>query len=169
MSERTVRWPFIPAARSIDIVRAEGAYLYTTAGHRILDAAGGAIVVNVGHGRESVVRAVATDPLNPNHVLAGLQSYTMSTPGPEEPSIWESTNCGTTFSPAYSGAATMTTFTPTISDIAFGTGGRVFALIGNKIHVNDANGALGGWKETSAVLNSTNSGTLRPCHSAGRV
>jgi adenosylmethionine-8-amino-7-oxononanoate aminotransferase len=61
MSERTVRWPFIPAARSIDIARAEGAYLYTTAGHRILDAAGGAIVVNVGHGRESVVRAVAAE------------------------------------------------------------------------------------------------------------
>jgi hypothetical protein len=112
---------------------------------------------------DRLVRAVATDPLNPNHVLAGLQGYTMSTPGPEEPSIWESTNGGTTFSPAYSGAATMTTFTPTISDIAFGTGGRVFALIGNKIYVNDANGALGGWKETSAVLNSTNSGTLRPC------
>ena len=75
MSERTVRWPFIPAARSIDIVSAEGAYLYTTAGHRILDAAGGAIVVNVGHGRESVVRAVATETAaatrNPVAALSG--------------------------------------------------------------------------------------------------
>lgn len=59
MSKNNVTWPFVPAARSVNVVRADGCYLYTDAGQRILDAAGGAIVANVGHGRESVVRAVA--------------------------------------------------------------------------------------------------------------
>jgi adenosylmethionine-8-amino-7-oxononanoate aminotransferase len=40
-------------------VRAEGAEIWDSAGRRYLDAAGGAIVVNVGHGRESVARAMA--------------------------------------------------------------------------------------------------------------
>ena len=49
-------WPFatfrgMPPVR---IARAEGAYLYDAAGRKILDAAGGAIAVNVGHGREEV-------------------------------------------------------------------------------------------------------------------
>jgi adenosylmethionine-8-amino-7-oxononanoate aminotransferase len=39
--------------------RAEGAEIWDAAGKRYLDAAGGAIVVNVGHGRESVARAMA--------------------------------------------------------------------------------------------------------------
>ena len=61
MSDRKVKWPFVPVTRSVEIVRAEGAYLHTAKGQRILDAAGGAIVANVGHGRESVVRAVAEE------------------------------------------------------------------------------------------------------------
>ena len=39
--------------------RAEGVYLYSDDGRRILDAAGGAIVTNVGHGREEVADAIA--------------------------------------------------------------------------------------------------------------
>lgn len=50
-------WPFLPG-RSIEIVRAEGVYLHTAKGQAILDAAGGAIVVNIGHGRERVAQAV---------------------------------------------------------------------------------------------------------------
>jgi adenosylmethionine-8-amino-7-oxononanoate aminotransferase len=53
-----VPWPFTPNARNIEITGAEGAYLIRSDGSRILDAAGGAIVANVGHGRESVARAV---------------------------------------------------------------------------------------------------------------
>jgi len=54
----TVAWPFTPNPHNIDIVGADGAYLINAAGQRILDAAGGAIVANVGHGRESVAQAV---------------------------------------------------------------------------------------------------------------
>ena len=53
-----IPWPFIPTARNIEIVSADGAYLTASDGTRILDAAGGAIVANVGHGRESVAQAV---------------------------------------------------------------------------------------------------------------
>jgi adenosylmethionine-8-amino-7-oxononanoate aminotransferase len=58
-SSADIPWPFVPAARNLNIVGTEGAYLETSDGRRILDAAGGAIVVNVGHGRRSVAEAVA--------------------------------------------------------------------------------------------------------------
>ncbi len=48
-----------PGAVPLAIARAEGCYLYTPDGSRILDAAGGAVVVNVGHGRREVVEAAA--------------------------------------------------------------------------------------------------------------
>ena len=51
-------WPFIPA-RSPRIVGGEGAWLIADDGRRILDAAGGAIVTNVGHGRVEVPEAIA--------------------------------------------------------------------------------------------------------------
>jgi adenosylmethionine-8-amino-7-oxononanoate aminotransferase len=51
-------WPFLPN-RNIYIERAEGVYLYDRDGQEIIDAAGGAIVVNVGHGRARVAEAVA--------------------------------------------------------------------------------------------------------------
>jgi adenosylmethionine-8-amino-7-oxononanoate aminotransferase len=41
------------------VERAEGAYLITPDGRRILDAAGGAIVANIGHGRREVAEVVA--------------------------------------------------------------------------------------------------------------
>jgi adenosylmethionine-8-amino-7-oxononanoate aminotransferase len=55
------RHRFIPAGHGapLEIARAEGAWLHTADGRRILDAAGGAIVVNVGHGRREVAQAVA--------------------------------------------------------------------------------------------------------------
>lgn len=42
------------------IVRAEGMELHTADGRRIIDAAGGAVVNNIGHGRAEVADAVAT-------------------------------------------------------------------------------------------------------------
>jgi len=41
------------------IQRAEGVYLYDTRGRRYLDASGGALVVNIGHGVREVVEALA--------------------------------------------------------------------------------------------------------------
>jgi adenosylmethionine-8-amino-7-oxononanoate aminotransferase len=54
-------YPFVsrPGAQPLQIERAEGAYLITPDGRRILDAAGGAIVSNVGHGRSEVSDAFA--------------------------------------------------------------------------------------------------------------
>ncbi len=46
--------PFIPGPRPLLIERAEGAYLHGSDGRRILDAAGGAIVGNIGYGRADV-------------------------------------------------------------------------------------------------------------------
>ncbi|MGH0037432.1 MAG: aspartate aminotransferase family protein [Myxococcota bacterium] len=55
------RYAFVPRPGAVPaaIARAEGAYLYTADGTAILDAAGGAIAVNVGHGRPEVADAVA--------------------------------------------------------------------------------------------------------------
>ncbi|MDZ7670592.1 MAG: aminotransferase class III-fold pyridoxal phosphate-dependent enzyme [Gammaproteobacteria bacterium] len=53
-----VNWPFLRTDNPT-IVRTEGVYLYTADGRRVLDAAGGAIVANVGHGRERVAARVA--------------------------------------------------------------------------------------------------------------
>lgn len=56
----TVTWPFATFASMppVRIERAEGAYLYDASGREILDAAGGAIAVNVGHGRVEVAEAM---------------------------------------------------------------------------------------------------------------
>ncbi len=48
-----------PGAVPLAVERAEGAYFYTAEGLKILDAAGGAIVVNIGHGRREVGEAAA--------------------------------------------------------------------------------------------------------------
>ena len=55
------RYRFIPTGHGapLQIERAEGAWLYTPDGGRILDAAGGAIVANIGHGRREVAEAFA--------------------------------------------------------------------------------------------------------------
>ena len=56
----TVTWPFATFASmpAVRITRAKGAYLYDASGREILDAAGGAIAVNVGHGRTEVANAM---------------------------------------------------------------------------------------------------------------
>jgi adenosylmethionine-8-amino-7-oxononanoate aminotransferase len=48
-----------PGASPLVAVRAEGSTLWDSAGKAYLDAAGGAIVVNVGHGRASIAAAMA--------------------------------------------------------------------------------------------------------------
>jgi adenosylmethionine-8-amino-7-oxononanoate aminotransferase len=59
--ERTRAYPFISRGRSapLSIARTEGNYLITSDGQRILDAAGGAIVSNIGHGRREVAEVAA--------------------------------------------------------------------------------------------------------------
>jgi adenosylmethionine-8-amino-7-oxononanoate aminotransferase len=54
-----VRWPFVGSTRPFQIVGSDGVWLVASDGRRILDAAGGAIVCNVGHGRAVVADAVA--------------------------------------------------------------------------------------------------------------
>jgi adenosylmethionine-8-amino-7-oxononanoate aminotransferase len=51
------------------IERAEGAWLYTRDGRRILDAAAGAVVVNVGQGREEIARLAGEVVGRINYVL----------------------------------------------------------------------------------------------------
>ena len=50
-----------PAVPPLEIVRAEGSWLETADGRRVLDAAGGAIVANIGHGRREVAEAAARE------------------------------------------------------------------------------------------------------------
>jgi adenosylmethionine-8-amino-7-oxononanoate aminotransferase len=59
--ERAGLYPFIgpPGAVPFRVARADGVWLTTSDGRRILDAAGGAVVVNVGHGRAEVAEAYA--------------------------------------------------------------------------------------------------------------
>jgi adenosylmethionine-8-amino-7-oxononanoate aminotransferase len=65
------RTAFVPNDRSVPfpIARAEGAYLITPDGRRILDAAGGAIVVNIGHGRPEVAEVAAKALENLTYVV----------------------------------------------------------------------------------------------------
>jgi adenosylmethionine-8-amino-7-oxononanoate aminotransferase len=56
--EAAADWPFIPGSGPL-IVDGDGAWLIRDDGQRILDAAGGAIVTNIGHGRAEVAEAIA--------------------------------------------------------------------------------------------------------------
>ncbi|MDH3684707.1 MAG: aminotransferase class III-fold pyridoxal phosphate-dependent enzyme [Myxococcales bacterium] len=60
--ERTARYPFVSEAGRpppVAIERTEGPWLIAADGRRIYDAAGGAIVSNIGHGRREVAEAAA--------------------------------------------------------------------------------------------------------------
>jgi adenosylmethionine-8-amino-7-oxononanoate aminotransferase len=61
-------WPFL-AASVPRIVDGDGAWLIADDGRRILDAAGGAIVANVGHGRAEVAEAIAKASAGPSYVV----------------------------------------------------------------------------------------------------
>ncbi|HZP44824.1 MAG TPA: aspartate aminotransferase family protein [Candidatus Binataceae bacterium] len=60
-----IKGPFEPIA----VERAEGAWLYTRDGRRILDAAAGAVVVNIGQGREELAHVAAATTAKANYVL----------------------------------------------------------------------------------------------------
>jgi adenosylmethionine-8-amino-7-oxononanoate aminotransferase len=53
----------------INIARAEGAWLYTTDGKKILDAGAGAIVVNIGQGRKEVAEVAARTMASLDYVV----------------------------------------------------------------------------------------------------
>jgi adenosylmethionine-8-amino-7-oxononanoate aminotransferase len=68
--ERARRTAFLPSAHApFAVARAEGAWLVTPDGRRILDAAGGAVVVNVGHGRREVAEAYARSAARTTYVV----------------------------------------------------------------------------------------------------
>ncbi|HKN10779.1 MAG TPA: aminotransferase class III-fold pyridoxal phosphate-dependent enzyme, partial [Pseudomonadota bacterium] len=58
MSEQQVLF-MRSAFHPLEIERGEGAYLFTRDGSKFLDAASGAVVVNVGHGREELAQLAA--------------------------------------------------------------------------------------------------------------
>jgi adenosylmethionine-8-amino-7-oxononanoate aminotransferase len=58
-SEAIARTAFVPHSVPFALERAEGCYLFTPDGRAILDAGGGAIVTNIGHGRREVAEAVS--------------------------------------------------------------------------------------------------------------
>lgn len=68
MSE-SIRWPFTSMVSTFEVTSADAEYLVAANGRRILDAAGGAIVANVGHGRKSVADAVAKATLTESYVI----------------------------------------------------------------------------------------------------
>jgi adenosylmethionine-8-amino-7-oxononanoate aminotransferase len=69
--ERSRRLQFIPSEGRppLAIARAEGAYLIQPDGRRILDAAGGAIVVNIGHGRRELAEVAAASMERMDYVV----------------------------------------------------------------------------------------------------
>ncbi len=64
-----VKWPFLKQDWGIEFASSKGAYLHTKDGRKILDAAGGAIVSNIGYGREEVADAIARAVRNNSYVL----------------------------------------------------------------------------------------------------
>lgn len=69
MSDNSVTWPFLPQKRPNSLSHAKGAYLHMKDGSKILDAAGGAIVTSVGHGREVVADAIRSAVINASYVV----------------------------------------------------------------------------------------------------
>ena len=64
-----IKWPFLKQTWGIEFEKSDGMYLYTKEGQKILDAAGGAIVSNIGYGREDVAEAVADALKNNSYIL----------------------------------------------------------------------------------------------------
>ena len=66
---QTRSFPFLSPAKNTYVKSAEGAYLYMDNGDKILDAAGGAIVSNIGHGRKDVAEAIYAATLNCTYAI----------------------------------------------------------------------------------------------------
>jgi adenosylmethionine-8-amino-7-oxononanoate aminotransferase len=61
-SSEPAPWPLLPSSQPVHYVRAKQALLYTPEGRAVIDAASGAVVVNLGHGRADLAR-VASETL----------------------------------------------------------------------------------------------------------
>ena len=58
--ERARQYPFLPGlGAGLPVARTEGSFLVLADGRRILDAAGGAVVASIGHGRSEVAEVAA--------------------------------------------------------------------------------------------------------------
>jgi adenosylmethionine-8-amino-7-oxononanoate aminotransferase len=58
--ERARQYPFLPGlGAGLPVARTEGSFLVLSDGRRILDAAGGAVVASIGHGRSEVAEVAA--------------------------------------------------------------------------------------------------------------
>ena len=62
-------WPFVAANAPTTLSHAQGAYLYLQNDRKILDAAGGAVVANIGHGRREVADAIHAATMNATYVV----------------------------------------------------------------------------------------------------
>ena len=71
MSNKSITelWPSFPTLDRVYIEKTEGAYLYGKDQFKILDAAGGAIVVNIGHSRKEVADAIYNATTNSSYIL----------------------------------------------------------------------------------------------------
>lgn len=73
---REAVWPSVPMGSKVfdglEIASAKGAYLYATDGRKILDASAGAVVGNIGWGRQEVVDAAAESLANLTYALPPL-------------------------------------------------------------------------------------------------
>ncbi len=67
---RAAAYPFVPSAAVPPVVeRAEGCTLHLDDGRTLIDAGGGAVAVNIGHGRSEVAEAVAEATRRVSYVL----------------------------------------------------------------------------------------------------
>lgn len=71
---RTAPGGMAHSGRGLEILRAEGVHLYLSDGRRVLDAAGGAGVVNVGYGRGEVVEALARAASSISYAVPGFST-----------------------------------------------------------------------------------------------
>jgi len=62
-------WPFLGRTQPLVVAGGSGSYLIQPDGSKILDAAGGAIVVNIGHGRPEVAETIAKATRNGGYVV----------------------------------------------------------------------------------------------------
>src|SRR5579871_2572561 len=69
MAERQVLFLSGAHGEALAVERAEGAYLYTRDGRKLLDGSGGAIVVNIGQGRSELADLARAQLLDLNYVL----------------------------------------------------------------------------------------------------
>jgi adenosylmethionine-8-amino-7-oxononanoate aminotransferase len=67
--ERASLLPFVPGATPVAVAGAQGRHLRTSGGRAILDAGGGAVVANIGHGRPEIAEAAAAALTGAGYVI----------------------------------------------------------------------------------------------------